>query len=44
MELAKQYQIRAIVVPKIEDIREIVQSEIKVKAEAKISGCGRRTK
>jgi flagellar biosynthesis/type III secretory pathway protein FliH len=38
IELAKQYQVSAIAVPKNEDIREIVQSEIKAKAEAKIPG------
>lgn len=38
VELAKQYQVSAIAVPKIEDMREIVQSEIKAKAEAKIPG------
>ena len=38
VELAKQYQVSAIAVPKIEDMRESVQSEIKVKAEAKIPG------
>ena len=38
VELAKEYQVSAIAVTKIEDIREIVQSEIKAKAEAKIPG------
>ena len=38
VELAKQYQVSAIAIPKIEDMREIVQSEIKAKAEAKIPG------
>ena len=38
VELAKQYQVSAIAVLKIEDMREIVQSEIKAKAEAKIPG------
>ncbi len=38
VELAKQYQVCAIAVPKIEDMREIVQSEIKAIAEAKIPG------
>ena len=38
VDLAKEYQVSAIAVPKIEDIREIVQSEIKAKAEAKIPG------
>ena len=38
VELAKEYQVSAIAVPKIEDMREIVQSEIKAKAEAKIPG------
>ena len=38
IELAKQYSVSAIAVPKNEDMREIVQSEIKAKAEAKIPG------
>ncbi len=38
VELAKEYQISEIAVPKIEDMREVVQSEIKAKAEAKIPG------
>ncbi|VEP14509.1 conserved hypothetical protein [Hyella patelloides LEGE 07179] len=39
VELAKQSQVSAIAVPQIEDITEIVQSEIKAKAEVKIPGC-----
>jgi hypothetical protein len=38
VELAQQYRVIAIAVPKLEDMREIVQSEIKAKAEAKIPG------
>ena len=38
IELAQKYQVSAIAVPQIEDMREIVQSEIKAKAEAKIPG------
>ena len=38
VELAKQYQASAIAVPKIEDMREIVQSEVKARAEAQIPG------
>ena len=38
IKLAKKYQVSAIAVPKIEDMREIVTSEIKAKAEAKIPG------
>ena len=38
MELAKQYQASAIAVSKIEDMREIVQSEVKARAEAQIPG------
>ena len=38
MELAKQYEASVITVPKIEDMREIVQSEVKARAEAKIPG------
>ena len=39
VELAKEYQVGSIVVPKIENIREIIQTEVQVKAEAKIPGC-----
>ena len=39
IKLAKEYQAGSIVVPKVEDIREIIQTEVQVKAEAKISGC-----
>ena len=38
IELAKKYQASTIIVPKIEDMREIVQSEVKARAEAKIPG------
>ena len=38
VKLAKQYQAGVIVIPKIEGIREIIQSEVKAKAEAKIPG------
>ncbi|MDJ0713813.1 MAG: type V CRISPR-associated protein Cas12k [Prochloraceae cyanobacterium] len=38
VELAKKYQASLIVVPKLEDMREIVQSEVKAKAEVKIPG------
>lgn len=38
VELAKQYRVNAIAIPKIEDMREIVQSEVKARAEAKIPG------
>ncbi|GAB4533709.1 MAG: hypothetical protein Tsb0014_19370 [Pleurocapsa sp.] len=36
VELAQKYQVSAIAIPKIEDMREIIQSEVKAKAEAKI--------
>ncbi len=36
MDLATQYQAGSIVIPKLDYIREIVESEIKVKAEKKI--------
>ncbi len=39
IELAKKYQVGSIVVPKIENIREIIQTEVQVRAEAKIPGC-----
>jgi len=38
VELAKKYQASLIIVPKLEDMREIVQSEVKSRAEAKIPG------
>ena len=38
VELAKEYWVSEIAVPNIEDMREIVQSEIKAKAEAEIPG------
>ena len=38
VNLAKEYQVGAIAVPKIEGMRDIIQSEIKAKAEAKIPG------
>lgn len=44
VELAKQYQVSAIAVPKIDDMREIVQSEIKAKAEAKFQATRRDRK
>ncbi len=37
--LAKEYQAGSIVIPKIKNIREIIQTEIKTRAEAKIPGC-----
>jgi hypothetical protein len=38
VKLAKTYQAGSIVLPKLGDMREIVQSEIKAKAEEKIPG------
>jgi hypothetical protein len=38
VELAQQYLVSAIAVPKMEEMREITQTEIKAKAEAKIPG------
>lgn len=37
--LAKTYQAGSIVVPELGDMRELVQAEVKAKAEAKIPGC-----
>ncbi len=37
--LAKKYRAGSIVVPKLEDMREIVQSEIQARAEEKIPNC-----
>ncbi len=39
IKLAKEYQVGSIVIPKIENIREIIQTEVQVKAESKIPGC-----
>jgi hypothetical protein len=39
IELAMEYQAGSIVLPALTNIREIVESEIKVRAEAKIPGC-----
>ena len=39
IKLAKEYQVASIVVPKIDNIREIIQTEVQVRAEAKIPGC-----
>jgi IS605 OrfB family transposase len=37
--LAQSYQAGSIVLPKLEDMREIVQSEIQARAEQKVPGC-----
>jgi transposase len=37
--LAEQYRAESIVTPKLEDMREIVQSEIQARAERKIPNC-----
>jgi transposase len=39
IELAMEYQAGSIVLPALTNIREIVESEIKVRAEAKMPGC-----
>ena len=39
IKLAKEYQAESIVLPQIDNVREIIQTEIQVKAEAKIPGC-----
>ena len=39
IKIAKEYQAGSIVIPKIEDLREITQIEVQVRAEAKIPGC-----
>ena len=38
IKLAREYQVGSIVVPQLGDIREIIQTEVKVKAEEKIPG------
>lgn len=44
VKLAKEYQAGSIVIPKIKNIREIIQTEIKTRAEAKIPGCIQKQK
>ncbi|ACB53128.1 hypothetical protein cce_3780 [Crocosphaera subtropica ATCC 51142] len=39
ISIAQEYQAGSIVVPKLKDIREAIQSEIQTKAEAKIPNC-----
>ncbi len=39
VELAMEYQAGSIILPALTNIREIVESEIKVRAEARIPGC-----
>ena len=39
IKLAREYQAGSIVLPKMDNIREITQTEVQVKAEAKIPGC-----
>ena len=38
ISVAKQYRVSSIVLPKLEDIRELVQSELQTRAETKIPG------
>lgn len=44
IKLAKEYRVGSIVVPKIENIREIIQTEVQVRAELKIPGCAEKQK
>ena len=39
VKLAKEYRVGCIVVPRMTNKRDIIQAEIKAKAEAKIPGC-----
>ncbi|WP_036484397.1 type V CRISPR-associated protein Cas12k [Myxosarcina sp. GI1] len=39
IQLAKDYRVGSIVVPYMEDTREIIQAEVQARAEAKIPGC-----
>ncbi len=42
--MAIQYQVSSIVLPDLKNVREILNSEIQVKAEAKIPGCKKAQK
>ena len=44
IEMAIQYQVSSIVLPDLKNVREILNSEIQVKAEAKIPGCKKAQK
>ena len=44
IKLANEYQVGSIVIPKIDNIREIIQTEVQVRAEAKIPGCVEKQK
>ncbi|VEP11926.1 hypothetical protein H1P_1270001 [Hyella patelloides LEGE 07179] len=44
VKLAKEYQVGSIVIPKIENIREIIQTEVQFRAEEKIPGCTEKQK
>ena len=44
VEIAIQYQVSSIVLPDLKNVREILDSEIQAKAEAKISGCKKAQK
>lgn len=39
VKLAKEYRAGCIVIPRIKNKRDIIQAEVKAKAEAKIPGC-----
>jgi transposase len=39
LAIAQEYKASRIVLPKLGDVREIVQSEIQTRAEEKIPGC-----
>ncbi|MGL5942701.1 MAG: type V CRISPR-associated protein Cas12k [Waterburya sp.] len=44
VEVAIQYQVSSIVLPDLKNVREILESEIQTKAEAKIPGCKKAQK
>ncbi len=44
IEMAIQYQVSSIVLPDLKNVREILNSEIQAKAEAKIPGCKKAQK
>ena len=44
VEMAIQYQVSSIVLPDLKNVREILNSEIQAKAEAKIPGCKKAQK
>ena len=44
IEIAQNYQVGSIVLPELDNIRELIQSEIQMRAEEKIPGCVEKQK